>query len=683
MRRILALLALWPALAFGATKYIDSGCTTSCDGTVIDCGTGGGCHGPWKTFEDARTAWACGDTVNVRGVHATHGSNHSAGTTDGRYSTTDFVRVGNACSSGSPLIIQANGWTAVGAGTQETVYLEGTADPGAWTQCVWGGASCNAPCAGLTTQAICQGTWYVDAPSPMNLSIGAEKPDGTPTPRQTALANITAQYQSYSAETAVGNLFVYWGTGADAPGGANNPKPYVFYDNNGNGFFFCDNSFCTGWPQYVTIRGLTIRDTRSAAVVAKGENNTVQDNVIKYSVGTYVSNTGSDYGIAASVGFANNWTIDSNDISYTGSEAIHFQAQCAAATDCTNNGVPCLCCTGSGTGPTCGATVVTITNNYIHDTGDSSVLGPAITFTPSGMILGNHGTGSTGNSDFTGSKVQGNILKNIGGGASPTSWCGRGIILENVSSNWVIRDNIFDHTWGPALKIEASSGGTGCNGNQFFNNIVKDADYGGSCAEGAAAIFLTSGGGTGTLDSNTIYNNTFASVNNAVITQNCAAKCTNNLIRNNIASAGTLKCIGWTDTDSTNKWENNLCFTSANPAATWLNVGYTSANIAAGCSTNCTGSVTGDPLFVNSATDFHIQSGSPAKDAGTSTGMPAGRTTDICNSIASAHGFVSYNDCLTVSGTPDIGADELPSGSRRVMLVCAPSLEIPATFGAN
>ena len=50
---------------------------------------------------------------------------------------------------------------------------------------------------------------------------------------------------------------------------------------------------------------------------------------------------------------------------------------------------------------------------------------------------------------------------------------------------------------------------------------------------------------------------------------------------------------------------------------------------------------------------------SPAKDAGTSTGMPAGHTRDINNTIAGAHIPPSYADNQAMFGSAwDIGADE-------------------------
>jgi hypothetical protein len=123
--------------------------------------------------------------------------------------------------------------------------------------------------------------------------------------------------------------------------------------------------------------------------------------------------------------------------------------------------------------------------------------------------------------------------------------------------------------------------------------------------------------------------------------------------------------VNWTvNADSTNLLDFNLIRTTANPAVTWpLSAAITNKACAdipdfgAGNRDNCP-----DPTFVSS-TNFHIQTGSEAKDNGTTTGMPAGRTTDINNTLADDHGFVSYADNQAASGTVDIGADEIVVGS--------------------
>src|SRR2546426_12753846 len=78
-----------------ANKYVDGGCTNDGDGICnggsgnpnCNCASGAGAAGPWKLMATALSNASCGDTVNVRGSHSTHGSNHAAGTFDGNYRT--------------------------------------------------------------------------------------------------------------------------------------------------------------------------------------------------------------------------------------------------------------------------------------------------------------------------------------------------------------------------------------------------------------------------------------------------------------------------------------------------------------------------------------------------------------------------------------------------------------------
>src|SRR5262249_51400073 len=67
-----------------------------------------------------------------------------------------------------------------------------------------------------------------------------------------------------------------------------------------------------------------------------------------------------------------------------------------------------------------------------------------------------------------------------------------------------------------------------------------------------------------------------------------------------------------------------------------------------------------DPKFTSlSNRDYHLQSGSPAVDAGTANGLPAGRTASINNTLAVAHGLPSYSDNLPLVGAAwDTGAVE-------------------------
>src|SRR5437867_7940198 len=357
---VLVFLAWLPAL--GAVYYVDGNCPSSGTGSTTVCGA----NGPKKTIPQGIALLASpGDILRIRGVHAPHDG--EAGNFDGRYETRAFVAGndidGKVGASGSPIVIEAYGWTAVGAKTQESVYIEGTGPPGTgstlgWTQC----STCSSgTCVGVT--GVCNEVWYTKpATSGMSLASGAQRPDGLPTRRVLSLAGLTSQFDSYvPGSTSGATLFVRWGTGVNAPRGANNPKPYVFYDN-ANGFRFLNGS------KYVTLRGMTVRCMEDAdLILSSGVSNiAIQDNVIGYASG---NPSGGDYGMG--VFNATNITIDSNEILYTGSEAIHTQAL------------------------TSGATAITISKNYIHNIGDQTVLGLAVSGTPNAMTLGDSG-GQTG-----------------------------------------------------------------------------------------------------------------------------------------------------------------------------------------------------------------------------------------------------------------------------------------------
>src|SRR5205814_1478741 len=108
-------------------------------------------------------------------------------------------------------IVQAYGWTAVGAKTQEAVYIEGTDNPGTWSQCGGTTGACNSPCAGIIPSIPCNNVWHiVPTTGSMSKASGAERPDGLPTRRVTAISNMTSLYDSYvPACTSGARLFGY------------------------------------------------------------------------------------------------------------------------------------------------------------------------------------------------------------------------------------------------------------------------------------------------------------------------------------------------------------------------------------------------------------------------------------------------------------------------------------------
>jgi len=455
-------------------------------------------------------------------------------------------------------------------------------------------------------------------------------------------------------------LMARWGTSLPDPPGIST-SPRVFSNNNGYGFFVTNS-------HYVTIRGFNIRNTKSpgvAVVPNNGANDhvTISDNRIFYSIDKI--SLGSDYAIV--VNNANDVTITGNTLAYSGSEAIHTQAAYVSGTSCTGSL----------------ATRYSITLNWIHNAGDESVVGPDTGDTPWGMILGDCG-GGTGNGDYTGSLVQGNIVDRAGlWWRSGRNHVG-GIDLENNHSNDIIRDNIVTTVGTMCFGLRAWPTSTGVNSNQIFNNVAWKCGQDANAAAGdGAGIRVDTGGGTAS--NNKFYNNTLADCiptpgDFACLDFGGGGTATGNEFRNNIFQMNTSEqVIRWS---ATGEFDNNIVKSTA--GGTIAAFGGTSVTCAT-IGTLQTSNVCADPLFANTASnDYHIQTTSPAKDAGKSTGMPAGRTTDINNTIASLHGFPSYADNQAQAGAEwDVGADEFSSGSSPNMTISKTDSPDPVVAGNN
>lgn len=629
------LLALFGVVIFvvsggassGAVYYVDGNCPNSGNGSTTVCGTAGG-NGPIKDLQAGiNRLSAPGDILRIRGNHLAHDGETSP--FDGRYGGDWFTITNKNGASGNPIVLESYNY---GTSSQETVYIEGTGPPtGVWTRC----SDCTTGvCAGVP--GTCSDVWSVTSSGLNSMVIGAQKSDGTPTYRVASTSALTSQYSSFSTYTSGGPILVRWGSALPS-------KPYVFYNNNGAGFGIGFG----GKSSFITIRGFTFRCHRNASVIIfdtspPSTDIVIQDNHILYALGK--RSEGSDYGVA-SVG-ATNITIANNEIAYTGSEGIHVQAAVS------------------------GPTIYSIRNNWIHHTGDQSVSGPEVSGTPWGMILGDHGGGS-GNGDYTGSVIEGNLIEwqfNDG-----TSAVGGSLVLENNSSNWVIRNNIFSSAARECLKLDAA--GIATDNNQIYNNLFIDCGLNpGGAGGGGPGIYMLSGGSGKSTSNNVIYDNTF--VNNrgafgAAIGLDCSGACTGNVMRNNIMyDSGSRKQVRW---PAGGTFQNNFVFAFANTTGTLVDFN--------GRSFSCTqllptadidGDGVGndkvrcvDPLFVSVANrDVHLGSLSPAIDAGTSTGMPAGRTASMNNTVAGAHGWPSYADNRPMSGSAwDVGALEFWTGA--------------------
>jgi len=650
----LPLFRAWPAIlvgllafaalssAYGATYYVDGNCPGAGSGTNPACGS----SGPKKLLSDGVALLSApGDTLIVRGVHPAHNGESAA--FDGRYFDDWILISGKNGSASANIKIQPYGYT--GPGTGEVVYIDGTKSPSSgWTKC----SSCGtgSGTCGTVPVAACGETWYATDTTTAKKVVGAQKDDGTPTYRVSSAANLTNSHtgytgttpeiDSYSPQNGVGPILVRWGTSLPS-------KPFVFHDNNGMGFFVSNSS-------HITVQGFTIRCHVRPGLLAADNygpptNITFKDNRVLY--GSYMTLSGPDYGIASYSG--NNISILGNEIGWTTSEGIHTRSK--------------------GVGPT----VVTIAGNWIHHTGDQGVLGPASVGTPSGMILTSDYTATDGN--YAGSVIENNFIEGQANHTPTGGSQGRGIIIEDNSNNWIIRNNVFFRSTAECLKFDGT--GVSASGNQVYNNLfVECGQDPGPAGGGGPGLYIVSSGAAAS-SNNKIYNNTFVGNRSGAIVGECGGPCTGNEFRNNVMYDSTAKrMVNWAPAGS---FQNNIVYAAGTGTLVTFNGGsFTCTQLvsAADVDRNGTGNdkvQCVDPRFVSSAgRDFHLQAGSPAIDTGTITGLPAGRTASIQNTLAQAHGLPNYNDNLAMGGTAwDVGAAEVgTAGPPTAVLTLTPSL---------
>lgn len=658
--------------ADAATYYVDGNCPNSGSGSSLSCGS----SGPKRTItEGLALLTSPGDVLNVRGIHAAH--NGETADFDGRYHADRFLVTGRRGTLANPLIIQPYQYT--GPDTGETVFIDGTINPtGGWTQCT---DCASGLCAGVP--GVCSETWHATSDPPALLVIGAQKPDGSPTYRVQSKADLTnnhgaayagttcsasrwkrcyADSDCPASETCTGSsreidsfrdtsispnrLFVRWGTGADAPGGANNKKPYVFTNSNAYGFQVVDST-------YVTIRGFIFRCHERSSVAISDElagtfapvaGIRVLDNQVFYNQDQ--EGSGSDYGIV--IYGATDAEVSGNEIAFTGSEGIHTESR-------TNNQVSLL----------------NITNNWFHDIGDQKVLGPGTRGTPHAVIFGEKG-GGPGTGNYLGSVFGWNLVTNMRN--QPGLSAGKGMILENDSDGWTIRDNVFYNLDGECLKMEAkgtTNYGASVNDHTVFNNLFIRCGLnpGGATQSG---IYIYAGSGL-EAKRNKIYNNTFVDVAGEALNIDCSGTCTDNWFRNNIMyDGGSQQLIRWSPPGPTNQFDNNLFYSVGRSTSCVSNcsvaqisgASFTCAQIVAAADLDRDG-LPGDgnlcvnPAFASlSGLDLHLSLNSPAINVGTDSGMPPARTTSLNNALAGLHGLPNYGDNAAMVTVWDMGALE-------------------------
>lgn len=214
--------------------------------------------------------------------------------------------------------------------------------------------------------------------------------------------------------------------------------------------------------------------------------------------------------------------------------------------------------------------------------------------------------------------------------------------------NYLIHDNVIHDTQCDGIggydNIDASQGYF-----KIYNNVIYNAGKGPYVDGGDwACIYLTGAptGGTINVYNNTLYNcgsianppypsiGAFLGGSGATLIQ-----ADNNIIYQSIGSTNSAgHTYLWDESSGGSLWsgKNNLFFS-----------GFGVVTLASGGVTaNFTNSLNVDPSFVNTGTDFHISSSSPANGAGTTTSLP---TYD--------------HDGLIRPSPPSIGASEYAPGA--------------------
>jgi hypothetical protein len=644
---------------------VDGNCPSSGSGTSLACGS----SGPKKSLELGIALLNPGDTLLVRGAHPAHDG--ESGPFDGRYFQNEYP-IARAGTSSARITIQPYGYT--GPGTGETVFIDGTRPPSSgWTRCT----DClSGICAGVPA-AGCSETWYAtdsgSAPpgfqgGTAHLVLWAQKDDGSITYRVTSPSDLTNSHANYNpkrcsqatwkpcttnAECGLGSctatspeidafspqnggpILVRWGSSLPA-------RPYVPYNQSGDAFAFKSSS------AYVTLQGFNMRAHRTATIYIDpgSSNHIIRDNRIFW--GQCAAGAGHSYGITTYG--PTNLTIEGNEIAYTVDEGIHGQAKEDGS-----------------------AATAIIKGNWVHNQGDISVLG-SVEGTPSGMTLGE--SGGAHQSNWSGSVLENNLIANQKanpGIGSP----GYGLRIENGSSNWIIRNNVFYGTNAQCIDIDGSDGAS--DNNQVYNNLLIN------CGRAGINFWCSN-----SVRNTKVYNNTFVNcAEEAITTTNMSGVCTGNEFRNNIMFAsGSKRLVSWPIPGT---FQNNLVSASGTGTVVSFN----------GRTFSCSGllptaDVDGDgasndnvkcldPQFKSvSGNDFHLNVSSPAINLGTTLGIPAGRTASIYNTIAGQRGFPDYAtyDNLSMRDSAwDVGAVEFDSALGSISAAIVLSDPAPTAAG--
>lgn len=182
---------------------------------------------------------------------------------------------------------------------------------------------------------------------------------------------------------------------------------------------------------------------------------------------------------------------------------------------------------------------------------------------------------------------------------------GSGIYVQEATTDVKIYNNrIHDFSWHGILVFGVASAPADA---QIYNNLIYN--------NAISGMRFYNAGGEGSIPIE-IYNNTFYNNGGPQISLlDAAPDLMNLIIRDNIvASTGTALAFGYVDaasfTEDHNLFWNSTTDVVGNNGVLTNVAGYQSLT------SQGTGTLQQDPLFINATTDFHVQAGSPAIDSG-------------------------------------------------------------------
>ena len=261
--------------------------------------------------------------------------------------------------------------------------------------------------------------------------------------------------------------------------------------------------------------------------------------------------------------------------------------------------------------------------------GGISISNSSPTITGNTIINNSAANGGGGISVSFGSPlIQGNLIKNNGQTSGYSGGVGGGgIAIVGSASAQVLNNTISNNSWssssGGGITLFAagtpmiannvvsnntaySQGGGFYIVNQSDASIVQNLIVGNSAGTGGGLYWLVPSGGRGPfLISNTIYGN-LSPQGSGIFADgfDAQAQITNNII---VAASGQTAVTCGNFTSSVPVFLTNDAVSSSGAP-----YGGTCGN-----QTGLNGNISADPLFVSNGSDFHLQRGSPAIDAGT------------------------------------------------------------------